>query len=104
MKVKRPSAREDRASCPDELPPLADPNHIAESYANHTAGISFRDGVVHLTLSVIRPLHSGSVTRSDLENVVVARIALSEPAMQALVQAYAQLCAALHAPRPDRTN
>ncbi len=104
MKAKRPSAREIRSGCTDELPPLGDPNHVAEAYANHTAGISFRDGVVHLTLSVIRPLHSGRVTRSDLENVVVARIALSEPAMQAIVQAYAQLCAALHAPRPDTTN
>ncbi|NBU58310.1 MAG: hypothetical protein EBS23_00740 [Betaproteobacteria bacterium] len=103
MRKKRPADREP-CSSPDELPPLSDPNHVAECYANHTAGLSFRDGVVHLTLSVVRPLHLTTVTGPHLENVVVARVALSEPAMQAIVQAFAQLCAAIQTPRPEKMN
>lgn len=103
MRTKR---HPDRAasSTSEELPPLSDPNHVAECYANHTAGLSFRDGVVHLTLSVIRPLHRTNVTGPHLENVVVARVALSEPAMHAIVQAFTQLCAAMQTPRPDKMN
>ena len=103
MRTRRPSPHAGNGSL-DELPPLNDPNHVAECYANHTAGLSFRDGVVHLTLSVIRPLHHTNVTGPHLENVVVARIALSEPAMQAVVQAFTQLFAAMQTPHPDKMN
>jgi hypothetical protein len=104
MSPKRSSTGPRPASSQDELPKLCDPNHVAEIYANHTAGISVRDGVIHITLSIIRPLHSGRVTGPDLENIVAARIALPIPAMEALLVAYTQLRTALTSPPAKQSN
>lgn len=85
-------------------PKLTDPNNVQEAFANYPVGISIRDGIVHITLSVIRPRHSGVVGPSDEENVVTSRTALPLTTMNALVEAYGQLQTAMHAQQFGKPN
>ena len=85
------------------LPKLTDPNNVQEVYANHTVGLNYRDGMMHITFSVIRPRHSGA-TGPDEENVVAVRIALPAMTMGALVDAYGQLQKAMQMQQAGKPN
>ena len=75
------------------LPKLKDPNNIAEIFANHVVGIGVRDGIVHLTLSVIRPSHNAGTPQD--ENAVTCRLAMPIHTLSALAEADRQIKAAM---------
>jgi hypothetical protein len=77
------------------LPVLTDPNSVQEAYSNQLVGIGIRDGIVHITLSIIRPRHNNPGGPSDDENVVVARDAMPTATMNALCEGYQQLLTAM---------
>lgn len=79
-----------------QLPKLIDPNNVQDThvFANHLVGMGFKDGVVHLTFSHLRPKHSSNGTASD-ENVLVSCMSVTPAVMEMLTQGYAQLTSAL---------
>lgn len=82
-------------SAVNSLPKLTDPNTIQEVFANHLVGINIRDGIVHLTFSVIRPKHNLQTHGNDDENVVTARLALPISTMESLIGGFDHLKTAM---------
>lgn len=86
------------------LPPLTDPNHVEETFANQLVGIGITDGIVHLTLSVVRARHNNPGGPTDNENVVAMRPVMPLATMSALVEAYGQLMTALRMQQATTLN
>lgn len=76
------------------IPALTDPARVAETYANTLAGLGFNNGNVHITLGVVRSVHS-ITDPNDNEHVVAVRTVIPLPVMAALVEAYGQLMSAM---------
>ncbi len=77
------------------LPPLTDPNNVKETFGNQLMGINYCDGIVHLTISMIRPRHKNPGSANDNENVVVLRPTFPMAVLDALVEAHRQLNVAM---------
>ena len=86
------------------LPALIDPNHIEETFANQLVGIGVTDGIVHITLSVVRARHNNPGGPSDNENVVTMRSVMPIATMNALVEAYGQLLSAIQFQQTMKPN
>lgn len=86
-------------------PPLSDPNHVEETFANQMVGIGVADGIVHLTLSVVRARHNNNPGGpSGNENIVTMRPVMPLATMNALVEAYGQLQNALRMQQTIKPN
>ena len=73
-------------------PKLSDPDNLPVTFVNHVAGLSVRNGIVYLTLSVIRPAHTAGTKD---ENVLVTRLCMPAYTLSAVVEAERQLRAAV---------
>jgi len=73
-------------------PKPRDPDNLPVTFVNHVVGLSVRNGIVYLTLSVIRPSHTAGTKD---ENVVVTRLCMPARTLSAVVEAEKQLRAAV---------
>jgi hypothetical protein len=84
-----------KAPSQQQLLALTDPNNVTEAFANTLVGLGIRDGIAHVTLSVVRPRHNTIGGATQDEQVMSARVAMPVPTLAALAQAFTQLQTAM---------
>ena len=76
-------------------PPLLDPHHVAEMFANEFVSAEARPGIWSLTFATKRLVDRREKERPRLERVVTARLVLTHEAMREMMDQLVRLNQAL---------